>query len=259
MIESRVSKILAECAFEMYVLAQAAQRFPDALVDGRVWERVVGESVRRPGLDKYTQAAGITTLFNYSSASGAEHELDAVAAGSRDAVILECKSQATGPTKADAALFHEKVMDFYCERAEAVAGERWQRLMVSSTPVSEPVRRFCVHLGIILCDPGLLPLPVVVWVASQPSADRRLQEPLLQESVRMGEPALSSMQERWMYDPAAQEIRFRPRILTAGEIDELLWLQGELGQDILELYEHARPGWLAMRTMKAHNKLVKLS
>ena len=172
-------------------------------------------------------------------------------------IILECKSQSCGVTKTDAALSHEKTLDFYCERPHAVGRERWGRLIVSSSPVSDTVRAFCIQLGLILCDPARLPLPVVVRTACHPSADLYLHETLLQEAVRMGEPALMTMQDRWTYDPITRDIRFKPRVLRASEICDLLWLQDELGSDILDLYDLHRPGVLERRAAMLYSKLTK--
>ena len=46
----------------------------------------------------------------------------------------------------------------------------------------------------------------MVRTAIRPSADLYLPETLLQEAVRMGEPALMPMQERWVYDPTTRDI-----------------------------------------------------
>ena len=162
-------------------------------------------------------------------------------------MIVECKSRGHGVTKADAAVFHEKTLDFYCERPDVLARERWWRLMISSSPVTDGVRAFCVQLGVILCDPVRLPLPVVVRTGCHRSADLSFRETLLHEVVRLGEPALMSMQKRWTYEATSGDIRFKPQVLSAGEIEDLLWLQDELGADILDLYDLCHEGVLEKR------------
>ena len=74
-----------------------------------------------------------------------------------------------------------------------------------------------------------------------------LREALIQDAVRLAERAVVSLQDRWRYDARAEEIRFRPATLSPNEIQDLLWLQGELGSDILDLYEIHRPGMLERR------------
>ena len=162
--------------------------------------------------------------------------------------MVECKSKTSGAAKADAALLHEKTLDFYCAKPRRFSGERWWRILASSTAVSDSVRAFCVGLGIVLVEPSHLPLPVVLRIASRPPADMYLREALLQDAVRLGEPAQLALQERWTYDAQAGEIRFKPTILIPTEIRDLLWLQEELGSDILDLYDLHRPGVLELRS-----------
>ena len=248
--------ILAEFTLDAWLLAKGSILRSGALVEGRAWERAIGDLLRRPGLTCH-QGPSTTTLFGFRPASGIRHEIDLGAAGQNCCIILECKSRRSGVTKADAALFHQKTLDFYCERPQSVTHERWWRAIVSSSPVSTAVRAFCVQLGLILCDPVLLPLPVLVRTACHPTADQRLRETLLQETVRLGEPALMPMQDRWAYDPLVHDIRFKPKVLNANDIRDLFWLQDELGSDILDLYDLYRPGLLERRYELLHRQLVK--
>ena len=248
--------VLAEIVLDAWLLAQVSEHPSGALIDGRVWERTVGDLLRRSEFS-YHQGPGTTTLFGFPPASGIQHEIDAAASGRKGAVILECKSQTNGVTKADAALFHEKMLDFYCRRPDTAGSERWWGLVVSSSPIPDPVRAFCIQLGLIGCDPVRLPLPLVVRTAIRPSADLYLPETLLQEAVRMGEPALMSMQERWAYDPTTRDIQFKPRVLETSEIGDLLWIQDELGSNIIDLYDLYYPGLLERRADVLHSKLTK--
>jgi hypothetical protein len=86
-----------------------------------------------------------------------------------------------------------------------------------------------VNLGLLICDPGRLPLPV-------------LPETLLQEIVRLGERALRPQQERWPYRAHAGEIGFRTDLWKDNEIRDLLWLEDELSGCLLDVYEKNRPG-----------------
>ena len=249
-------EILAEFTLDAWLLARNCVNPTGDLIDGRVWERSISDLLRRPGLT-CRQGPGTTTLFGFRPASGIRHEIDSAAAGSRCCIILESKSQQAGVTKEDAALFHQKTLDFYCERPEAVKHECWWRILVSSSPVPHSVRKFCIHLGLLLCDPVLLPLPVLVRTAYRPSADQHLRETLLQEVLRLGETALIPIQTRWPYDPVTCKLMFKPKVMSANDMDDLFWLQDELGSDILDLYELHRPGTLERRGMLLFNQLRK--
>ena len=74
-----------------------------------------------------------------------------------------------------------------------------------------------------------------------------LREALLQDAVRLAERALVPLQDKWRYDTQTDEIRFQPTTLSPTEIQELLWLQEELGSDILDLYDLHHPGTLEHR------------
>ena len=251
-----IPRVLAEVTLDAWLLARASQDLSATLVDGRIWERAVCDLLRRPGLS-CRQGPGMTTLFGFGTASGIGHEIDGAATGLGGSIILECKSQGGGVTKADATLFQEKTLDFYFDRPEAIGRDRWWRCIASSSPVSDTVRAFCVHLGLVLCDPMRLPLPAVMRMACHPSADLHLRETLLQEMVRLGGTALVPMQNRWEYDHSAREIRLKPRVISPADIQDLLWLQDELGADILDLYDLHRPGALEKRGIRLLGELKK--
>ena len=239
-------QLLAEFSLDSWLLARSASDTCMSPVDGRAWERAVGDLLRRAPLPN-RQRAGLTTLFGVQAASGVPHELDACAAGGGTLIVVECKSQTSGVAKADAALFHEKTLDFFCAEPRRFCGGRWWRIVASSAPISHSVRAFCVSLGLVLTGPDHLPLPVVLQVASRPGADMYLREALLQDAVRLAERALVPLQDRWRYDAQAGEIRIQPAALSSNEIQDLLWLQEELGSDILDLYDLYRPGTLEQR------------
>lgn len=162
--------------------------------------------------------------------------------------MVECKAQVSGATKGDAALLHQKSLDFYSAKPQQFSLERWWRILASSTPVSDSVRAFSVSLGIVLVESSYVPLPVILRIASRPAADMYLREPLLQDVVHLGERAQLALQARWTYDAQAEEIRIKPTIFGPDEIEELLWLQAELGSDILDHYDLHRPGALELRS-----------
>ena len=240
---------LAEFCLDSWLLARFTHGHGKSQVDGRAWEQVVGDLLRRFPLPN-RQRAGLTTLFGVEAASGVAHELDAAVAGGGFLMVVECKAQSSGVSKADAALFHQKTLDFFCASPARFRSERWWRIVASFTPVSDSVRTFCASLGLALIEPNHLPLAVILRTACRPAADMYLREPLLQDAVRLGERMLLPLQDRWRYDMKADAISFQPSLLSASEIQELLWLEEELGSDILVLYDLHRPGALKQRTEK---------
>ena len=246
---ARDLEVLASISLDFWLLARAAHNSRTVPVEGRAWELAIGDLLRHPTLPNH-QRGGLTRLFGVEAASGVAHELDACAAGAGTLLVVECKSQTSGVTKADASLFHAKTLDFFCAQPTRFRSERWWRIIASSAPVSDSVRAFCVSLGLVLTEPNYLPLPLVFRIASRPAADMHLREPLLQDTVRLAERVVAPLQDRWRYDTETNEIRFPPAALSTSDIQDLLWLQKELGSDILDLYELHRPSVLDQRAEK---------
>src|SRR6266850_1350378 len=169
---------------DVWLVAKFAPRLDGASLEGRAWERTVAGLLYRPGFMR-RQGPGSQTLFGSTSASGVHHEIDGAADGWRGCFIVECKATAGGISKADAALFHFKVMDFYQRKIVSASKERWWRILCGTTGTAFAARAAAVSLGLLVCDPDRLPLPVLVRAAGRPAADMHLPEPLLQEIVRL--------------------------------------------------------------------------
>jgi hypothetical protein len=235
---------LGRITLDAYLIARHSA-LNDLLPEGRAWERTVVQLLCGPGLDS-RQPAGLTTLFGSKAASGCDHEIDGAARGWKGRVIVEAKSKANGINKADIALFGMKTFDHYRSQLPHSANEPWWRLMISATPVADPLRRLCAAEGIILCDPAYLPIPVLLQIAARPIADQFLDELKLSEIVRLGEPACEPMCKRWSLDQNGRLV-LCARGYRSADMEDLLWLQEELTGDVLDLYDTYRPGRLERR------------
>jgi hypothetical protein len=179
--------------------------------------------------------------------SGARHEIDTAGNSWRGLFMVECKATTGGITKSDAAIFHCKIMDYYQQSIKAAAQEHWWGFLCGTEPTPVSARASAVNLSLLVCDPARLPLPVLFRAVSRPAADMHLPETLLQEIVRLGERALCCHQERWPYQVASRNIIFNPHRWRDGEIEDLLWLEDELSDCVLDLFERRRPGLLERR------------
>lgn len=237
-----MNDVLAEITLDAFLAARYC--VGDGLPEGRAWERAAGTLLHRPGLSR-RQHAGLTTLFGSLSLSGCAHELDGVAAGWRGCLLLECKALTDGISKSDVATFHLKTFDFYCGQLDTAARDRWWRILVSASPTSEAIRALCFRLDIVLCDPQRFPLPVLLRAAAHPAGDEALPEVKLGELIRLGEAPCRPMQEHWRIVDG--EVRFRPRTWSRQDINDLLWLQDELSDDLFDAYDRFAPGRLERR------------
>lgn len=216
---------------------------------GRAWQRAVSQLLWRPGFTR-RQHAGVLGLFGRGSRSGARHEIDGVGQGPEVGALIESKARVT-LDKSDVAVFHVKCLDLYREAAsqypEQTDMARWWPLLVSSEPTDEAVRRMCCDLGVVVCDPQRLPLPALLFAASRPTADDHLPEVHLAELVRLAEAACAPMQRRWRVDTARREVCLSLDTIDPTEITNLLFLQDELTEDFLDVFDVHAPGVLDQR------------
>ena len=216
---------------------------------GRAWERAVSQLLWRSAFTR-RQHAGALGLFGQGSQSGARHEIDGVGQGPRLTTLIESKAR-TKLDKSDVAIFYYKCFDLYRKAAseflELTANARWWPLLVSSEPTGDTVRRICCDLGVVVCDPQRLPLPALLFAASQPNADDYLSEVHLSELVRLAEAGCVPMQQRWRLDIDARAVNLRLDDMNSTDITDLLFLQDELTEDFLDAYEVHAPGVLDQR------------
>lgn len=216
---------------------------------GRAWERAVSGLLVRPGLAR-RQHAGTLGLFGRRSASGAQHELDGAGQGDYAAVWLESKAR-EALDKADVAMFAFKCLDLYRQAArehpKATASASWWPVLVSSEPTTESVRRSCITMGVVLCDPEWMPLPMLMRIAGKPTADMWIDEASLSEFVRLAEPLVAPLQKRFRVDTEANELRWSLREPMAREIGDLMFCQQELTADVFDTFDHESPGYFERR------------
>lgn len=238
-----MNDLLAEIVLDAFLAGRYCFGGPD-LPEGRAWERAVTTLLYRPGLSR-RQQAGLTTLFGARPLSGCAHELDAVANGWRGCYLLECKAQGGGVDKRQVATFDLKTFDYYAAQLGTAAHDHWWRVLVSAAPVTESVRALCFRIGIVLCDPSRFPLPVLLRTAGHPGADEVLAGVKLRELVRLAEATCRPLQERWRI--VGGDIHFRPRYWSRQDVQDLLWLQDELSDDLFDIYDTWAPGRLERR------------
>jgi len=119
-------KTLAKICLDATLLAQRAEGEP--LPDGYAFQRAIAQLLRMPGM-RCVQAAGLTRLWGFESASGAPHELDAAAKITSEAYVIEAKAGGS-VSKADLAVFELKLTDFYFGRWRELTKQRWHPILI---------------------------------------------------------------------------------------------------------------------------------
>lgn len=239
---------VASLTQEAFLLARYAGR-QGRRPDGRAWERAASGLLVRPGLAR-RQHAGTLGLFGRGSASGTQHELDGAGQGDWAAVWLECKAREV-LQKADVAVFAFKCLDLYRQAArehpKATANASWWPILVSSEPTTESVRRSCIAMGVVLCEPEWMPLPMLMRIAGKPMADMWIDEASLSEFVRLAEPLVAPLQTRFRIDTEGNDLRWSLIEPTARDIGDLLFCQQELTGDVFDAFDHESPGYFERR------------
>jgi hypothetical protein len=220
---------------------------------GRRWERWAAQALGQRAWIQ--QAAGQLRLFGRGSASGFRHELDGAGYRAGSTIIIEAKGyERSGPTKADILVFDRKTFDLFvgrCRRNES--GSHW-RVLASATSLDDCSRRYCFLYGIVAVEPARLPLPLLLKMASRPSADEFFSHLMLGELVRLGEIAVAPMEKRYVWN-SHDELRFDLRALNDTSLDDLLWLQDSMTQDLLDLLDRERPGYFEERAERLTDEL----
>jgi hypothetical protein len=241
----------ARIALDMWLLAQRPSG--DGLPDGHQFQQAVADALRRLGIGG-VQRSGLHTLWDRAGASGAGHELDAAGRAKARAYLIEAKATKK-INKADLAVFELKVTDFYFSRWRTVAGHRWYPLLSTAGGVSDTSRRLAVHRAITLCDPGRLPLPVLYHHASHAATRDELPEDLCAEMARLAPRAFQSLQERYAPCSHRDGLILRPCPYSRDEVDDLLYVQDELTEDVLDRYDRLAPGRLEARAAQLQRRM----
>jgi hypothetical protein len=208
---------------------------------GRAWERWAASTLGASGAWVW-QGPGRLTLFGTRSASGLGHELDGCGACGRSTLILEAKAYGSrGPSKEDLMIFDRKTFDLYVARRRAGEQGPHYRVLASTQGMDPAVRKYGFLYGIIAIEPDVLPLPLLLQMASRPAARRFFQGGLLTDFLRLGTPACGPLESRFVPE-GSNHLRFDTSMLPDQDLEDLLWLQQELSVDVLELVDRERPG-----------------
>jgi hypothetical protein len=230
----------------LYLLARFYPPLLSNPLRGRLWERLAARTLSSSGV-WISQGPGCLTLFGSRSASGLRHELDGGGACHSWTAVLEAKAYGDrGPSKADLCLFDRKTLDLYVARRRASEQGPHYRIMASTQPFDHAMLKYCYLYGIVAVDPSLIPLPMLVRMASRPMAGCYFQDGILAELVRLGEPACGSLENRYVPD-GPHHVRFDVRLFPERDLSDLLWIHQTVTSDLLEIVDAEATGYYERR------------
>jgi hypothetical protein len=118
--------------------------------------------------------------------------------------------------------------------------------MASTQPFDPGLLKYCYLYGIVAVDPGLIPLPMLLRMASRPMAGSYFQDGILSELVRLAEPACGPLEKRYVPD-GPHYLRFDVRLFAERELADLLWIHQTVTSDLLEIVDAEAPGYYERR------------
>jgi hypothetical protein len=143
-------------------------------------------------------------------------------------------------------LFDRKTFDLYIARRRLGEQGPHYRIMASTQPFDPAMLKYCYLYGIVAVDPGLIPLPMLVRMASRPMAGSYFQDGILAELVRLAEPACGPLEQRYVPD-GSHNVRFDVRLFPERDLADLLWLHQTASADLLDIVDAEAPGFYERR------------
>jgi hypothetical protein len=107
-------------------------------------------------------------------------------------------------------------------------------------PFDLTMLKYCYLYSIIAVDPSLIPLPMLVRMASRPMAGSYFPDGILAELVRLGEPACSCLEQRYVPD-GLHHLQFDVRLFPERDLSDLLWIHQSVSSDLLEIVDVEAP------------------
>ena len=127
---------------------------------GRMFEKLFCRYCERKRLP-LSEKPGSRTLCGSRSASGFNHESDAVVALPTFLVHVELKYLTEELNKNELLIFNQKGFDFLAAANLALRRRPLYRILLSGRLISQEARRFALQWGIITVEPNRLPLPLI--------------------------------------------------------------------------------------------------
>lgn len=168
---------------DMFAVVQYWQPSLNGAERGRAFERLLYRYCenRLVGL---AEKAGSRTIDGERSASGFNHEQDAVIVSPSLSVHMELKHLSEPLHKNELLIFNQKGLDYLLGGSEPFRKKPLYRILMSGHVISPEARRFAAQWGICVIEPDWLPLPVLYFLTNCDVLDNGLNNPIDEEEVR---------------------------------------------------------------------------
>jgi hypothetical protein len=201
---------------------------------------------------------GSKTLFGCPSASGLRHEVDVGLVAMEGRLFLELKAYSEDIPKNEVMIFNEKSLDYFLSFVLYRDFKPFYRILVSHTPISPEVRKFCYLWKIITVDPDLLPIPTILRVITNDDADEYFDDLTIREGERILSPLvkpLDGLLKLCTIENKEVMLMDIKSILTTSELDDAVEAHEELSDVILKIVEDNNPGYFENLAYKFTDKI----
>ena len=213
---------------------------------GRMFERLFCRYCDREVLP-LTERPGSRTLCGQRSASGFNHESDAVIALPGFVIHVELKYLSYELNKNELLIFNQKGLDFLASSSSSLRRRPLHRLLLSGRPVSQEARRFALQWGIVIIEPDRLPLLLIHKLAGSCIPGLKARATAMQDQIWTEIPQIvAPLQKRLQRlasiidagEPLVGEFRME-RVLNAYQLF--------FGDACWSALDETQPGWLEER------------
>jgi hypothetical protein len=210
---------------------------------GRMFEKLFCHYCNQKRLP-LSERPGSRTVNGQKSASGFNHESDAVIALPGFVVHVELKYLSCELNKNELLIFNQKGLDFLASSSSSLRRRPLYRLLLSGRLVSQEARRFALQWGIVIVEPDRLPLLLIHKLAGSCIPGLKNQAAAMQDHIWT--------EIHQIVAPLQKRLQRLASIIDAGEP-----LVGELRMErVLNAYQlcfgdacwsaldETQPGWL---------------
>jgi hypothetical protein len=213
---------------------------------GRRFEKLFYDVCDRRGVF-LSEKAGSRSLGLQKTASGFGHEVDAATRSPEHVTHWELKHLTVELPKNEMLIFNAKGLDFLYGSAAMFARIPSSRYLLSGSNVSDECRFFGILWGIMIIEPGLLPLPLIYEAVAR-GASRCLREfeeeaviNLLPWACRPLQKVVKDLSE-WSHEKGESGRCGPGSVRTAKTV---MALQEQIGPDVLDYLDEEYPEWVS--------------
>lgn len=212
---------------------------------GRNFEQLFYDVCDRRGIG-LCERAGARTLALQRSASGLAHEVDGATRSVECLTHWELKHLTTPLEKNELLVFNGKGLDFFYGSSALFAQIPIRRFLLSGCNIRQETRYFAILWGIMVLEPGRLPLPLLYEAVARGACEclkPAEAEAIRQELLWACRPLQGVLRELSGWGNGMSNMcRCGPTAERYAR--EVLAIQEEIGPEVLDYLAEVNPDWI---------------